>query len=126
MFSIRRRIRIRFSVLTSLRPLRYLSINDPVPLSRKSLSDGNVTINGDVVDSEEGRAESHVAFYTSGNVNWNGTRTVTGQIFAGQNVNLGDGQFDGNVATRAGVNFNGQPQMTYRPASAALTKPVWN
>ena len=90
------------------------------------LVEGNIVINGDVVSTESGRTESHLAFYTSSNVDWNGTHDVTGQIFANQNVNLGNGQFDGSIATRANLNFNGQPQLSYRPAAPALTTPIWN
>ena len=80
---------------------------------------------GDQLDAARGRTESHLAFYTSDGVNWNGTLEVTGQIFANYYVNLGNGRFDGSLATRS-VNFNEQPLLFYRPAAPTLTKPIWN
>ena len=56
---------------------------------------------------EEVGGESRGVFYTSGSATWNGTRTVTGRIFANQPVSLGNGQFDGSIATRGGIDFNG-------------------
>ena len=105
-----------------------LIINGPVTTTGYGifLVDGQIIFHGDMVSTEEGRNESHLAFYASHGVNWNGTLEVTGQIFADHQISLGNGHFDGSIATRAGVNFNGQPQMTYRPAAPALTTPIWN
>ena len=52
-------------------------------------------------------------------INWNGTRMVTGQIFANQPVSIGNGRFDGSNAMRAGVNFNAPPPLIYRPPGRA-------
>lgn len=85
---------------------------------------GNVNINQSV--RTDAGTESRLAIYTQGAVNINGQLTLTGQVFANQDVNMtSQSVITGSVTTRSGVNFNGGGRIVYRPASAALTAPVF-
>ena len=85
---------------------------------------GNVNINQSV--RTDAGSESSLAVYTQGAVNINGQLTLTGQVFSNQDVNMSSQSvITGTVTTRSGVNFNGGGRIVYRPASAALTAPIF-
>lgn len=86
---------------------------------------GNIVINGGFDNVYNDGAESNVAFYTSSSLMFNGSSDLEGQILAHNVVWNGSGNLYGSIATQGHLHFNGNRNVYYRPASPALTNPIW-
>ncbi len=91
------------------------------------LVDGDIRMSGNVSAGmeSEGRSESNLAFYSSGNITFTGNVELYGQFFA-------DGVFEvngtpniyGSVTARGATSLKGTPQFNYVKASPALAQ-IW-
>jgi hypothetical protein len=87
---------------------------------------GNINLAGNFQTTNAVGNESNVGFYTSGNVNMNGTVEVHGQFWARQNLNFsGNSRLYGSIVVGGVVNWNGNPTIHYRGPSPALVDPIW-
>lgn len=92
------------------------------------LVDGNIDISGNLEagTSTLGAGESTMAFYASGNIQFNGTVDILGQFFAdGDFVVQGTPTVYGTVTTGGTAKLVGTPNLNYVQASPALTT-IWS
>ncbi len=83
---------------------------------------GNILVSGNVTVN----SGSNLGLYTAGDLNANGNVTLDAQILTGGNANLnGNCKVYGSVTSKGTVNFNGNVNIYYKPATSALTEPLW-
>lgn len=87
---------------------------------------GNVIVNGNVSIQSGDPTGNNLGIYASGNISSAGAFNIRAQMYSAGNILLSDNTtVYGSVAARGNVQFAGNCNLFYRPATPELTNPFW-